>query len=147
MKKSILFGALAIFAISALGIQDANAQNVEAKAKKAESTAVVEKKEKPAATTVEQTPVKEKKADCCAEKAEAKKADCCAEKKTECKKADAKKADCCEKKNCESKKAAAEANGVKKDEKQPSVDKNVTKPVSKKEVKNMKFKAKVNYEN
>ena len=33
MKKSILFGALAFFAISAMGIQDANAQN-EVKVKK-----------------------------------------------------------------------------------------------------------------
>ena len=135
MKKSILFGALAFFAISALGIQDANAQNDASKNKKAESTeAVCPKKEKPAATTVEQTPVKEKKADCCSEK------------KADCKKADAKKADCCEKKNCDSKKAAAESETVNKEEKKPSADKNVSKPVTKKEVKNMKFKAKTTYE-
>ena len=73
MKKSILFGALAFFAISAMGIQNAAAQEVDTKAKKAESKAVaVEKKDAPSATTVRQEPVKEKKADCCADKKVAK---------------------------------------------------------------------------
>lgn len=93
MKKSILFGALAFFAISAMGIQNAAAQDVDTQAKKAESKAVVvEKKDAPSATTVKQEPVKEKKADCCA-------------KKTECKKAEAKKADCCANEKVEAKKA------------------------------------------
>ena len=83
MKKSILFGALAFFAISAMGIQDANAQN-EVKVKKAETTAVSEEQGKPSTSTVSQVPVKQKKDDCCAEKKEAK--DCCAEKKDACEK-------------------------------------------------------------
>ena len=61
MKKSILFGALAIFAISALSIHDATAQNVDKKAKKAETTTVTEKKAQPEATTVTQEPVKQNK--------------------------------------------------------------------------------------
>ena len=91
MKKSILFGALAFFAISAMGIQNAAAQDVDTQAKKAESKAVVvEKKDAPSATTVKQEPVKEKKADCCAnEKVEAKKAGCCTDRKpVEAQKAD-----------------------------------------------------------
>ena len=70
MKKSILFGALAFFAISAMGIQDANAQN-EVKVKKAETTAVSEEQGKPSTSTVSQVPVKQKKDDCCAEKKDA----------------------------------------------------------------------------
>ena len=89
MKKSILFGALAIFAMSALGIQDATAQNADTKAKKAETTTMTEKKTQPEASNVAQEPVKQKKGDCCAEKKDAKKGDCCAEKK------DMKKGDCC----------------------------------------------------
>ena len=65
MKKSILFGALAFFAISALGIQDATAQNVELKTKKSGTTAVVEKKENPTLSTDTQKPVEQKKAECC----------------------------------------------------------------------------------
>ena len=89
MKKSILFGALAFFAISAMGIQNATAQDVDAQAKKAESKAVsVEKKTAPTAITIKQEPVKEKKDDCCAKKEEVKKTDCCANKKEDVKKAD-----------------------------------------------------------
>lgn len=94
MKKSILFGALAMFAIGAMSIQDANAQNAEVKSKKAETT-VVKSEKQPAASTVAQEPVKQKKGDCCADKkacADKKKADCCADKKVA---ADQKKADCC----------------------------------------------------
>ena len=82
MKKSILFGALAFFAVSAMGIQDANAQEV--KVKKAENaTTVTVEKQTPSSTTVAQEPVKQKKDDCCADKtvsADKKKGDCCAEK-------------------------------------------------------------------
>ena len=81
MKKSILFGALAIFAMSALSIQDATAQNADTKAKKAETTTMTEKKTQPEASNVAQEPVKQKKGDCCAEKKDMKKGDCCAEKK------------------------------------------------------------------
>ena len=94
MKKSILFGALAMFAIGAMSIQDANAQNAEVKSKKAETT-VVKSEKQPTASAVAQEPVKQKKDDCCAEKnvsadkkkggecfADKKKVDnCCAEKK------------------------------------------------------------------
>lgn len=113
MKKSILFGALAFFAISAMGIQNATAQDVDTQAKKAGSKAItVEKKDASTTTAVKQEPVKEKKADCCAEKkTEVKKADCCAEKKTECKKAESKKADCC----AEKKVAKDDAKTVKPD--------------------------------
>jgi hypothetical protein len=107
MKKSILFGALAMFAIGALSIQDANAQNAEVKSKKAETT-VVKSEKQPTASTVAQEPVKQKKDDCCADKkacAEKKKADnCCEGKKVA---ADQKKADCCaDKKACADKKKA-----------------------------------------
>lgn len=84
MKKSILFGALAFFAISALGIQEANAQNAETKIKKTDITSVKEEKEaKPAPNAVMQEPVKQRKDDCCADKKVApdKKKECCAEKK------------------------------------------------------------------
>ena len=119
MKKSILFGALAFFAISAMGIQNATAQEVDAKAKKAESKAVaVEKKDAPSATTVRQEPVKEKKADCCAEK------------KAECKKADAKKADC-----CADKKVAKDDAKTVKSEAKPKIEKQPLKPSPKKDVK------------
>ena len=47
---------LAFFAISAMGIQDANAQN-EVKVKKAETTAVSEEQGKPSTSTVSQVPV------------------------------------------------------------------------------------------
>ena len=109
MKKSILFGALAMFAIGAMSIQEVNAQN-EVKVKKAETTTVKEKQEKPSAVTVTQEPVK-KKDDCCADKKLAtdkkESKDCCADKKkTEgcCDEkkvaADQKKpADCCADKN------------------------------------------------
>ena len=109
MKKSILFGALAFFAVSAMGIQDANAQEV--KVKKAENaTTVTVEKQTPSSTTVAQDPVKQKKDDCCADKkvsAEKKKGDCCAEKNVS---ADKKKGDCCSEKNvnCDKKKAKGE---------------------------------------
>jgi len=92
MKKSILFGALAFFAVSAMGIQDANAQEV--KVKKAENaTTVTVEKQTPSSTTVAQEPVKQKKDDCCAEKnvsADKKKGDCCSEKNVNCDKKKAK---------------------------------------------------------
>lgn len=100
MKKSILFGALAFFAVSAMSIQDVNAQNEEkANAKKIES--VSEKQEKAAPVKVAQEPVK-KKDDCCADKkvSAEKKSDCCAEKKVSAEK----KSDCCADKNVSEKK-------------------------------------------
>ena len=119
MKKSILFGALAFFAISAMGIQNATAQEVDAKAKKAESKAVVvEEKDAPSAATVKQEPVKEKKADCCAEK------------KAECKKAESKKADC-----CAEKKVAKDDEKAVKSEAKAKVEKEAVKPANKKAVK------------
>lgn len=114
MKKSILFGALAFFAVSAMGIQDANAQEV--KVKKAENaTAVSVEKQKPSSTTVAQEPVKQKKDDCCADKkvsAEKKKGDCCAEKNVS---ADKKKGDCCSEKNVNCDKKKAKGEGFKVD--------------------------------
>ena len=107
MKKSILFGALAFFAVSAMSIQDANAQNEEkAKVKKVES--VSEKQEKAAPVKVAQEPVK--KDDCCAEKkvSSEKKADCCAEKKVSEKK-DSK--DCCADKKMKEEKKNVKAEG------------------------------------
>ena len=107
MKKSILFGALAFFAVSAMSIQDANAQNEEkAKAKKIES--VSEKQEKAAPAKVVQEPVK--KDNCCAEKnvSSEKKADCCAEKKVSEKK-DSK--DCCADKKMKEEKKNVKAEG------------------------------------
>ncbi len=105
MKKSILFGALAFFAISAMSIQNVNAQVKEEKQETKKAVKMAEKEQAPAATM--QEPVKEKKGDCCAEKKDAKKGDCCAEKKDmkkgDCKaeKKDMKKGDCCaEKKDC-----------------------------------------------
>ena len=77
MKKSILFGALACFAISALGIQNATAQTPDLKAEKKEIS--TEKMKAP--TTINQEPVKQKKDDCCANKKVEKKDDCCANKK------------------------------------------------------------------
>ena len=83
MKKSILFGALAMFAISALSIQTVNAQTPEKKAD-SKSVQVTEKSKTPTVTTIGQEPV-QKKGDCCQEKkacADKKKgADCCADKK------------------------------------------------------------------
>ena len=77
MKKSLLFGMLAAFAISALSVHNLDAQNPVKKP-----------------TTTEKKV--EKKDDCCAEKKAScdKKAggECCAEKKVA---ADQKKADCC----------------------------------------------------
>lgn len=108
MKKSILFGALAFFAVSAMSIQDANAQNEEkAKAKKIES--VSEKQEKAAPVKVAQEPVK-KKDGCCAEKkvSSEKKADCCAEKKV-LEKKDSK--DCCADKKMKEEKKNVKAEG------------------------------------
>ncbi len=135
MKKSILFGALAFFAISALGIQNATAQNVDTQDKKAESKAVaVEKKTAPSAITIKQEPVKEKKADCCAKKnEEAKKAGCCANKKEEVKKADC----CAEKKAAKDESKAIKTNSKSRIEKEPM------KPSTKKEVKKAEKNMKV----
>lgn len=114
MKKSILFGALAFFAVSAMGIQDANAQEV--KVKKAENaTTVTVEKQTPSSTTVAQEPVKQKKDDCCADKkvsAGKKKGDCCAEKNVS---ADKKKGDCCSEKNVNCDKKKAKGEGFKVD--------------------------------
>ena len=82
MKKSILFGALAFFAVSAMSIENANAQTP-VKVKKAETTEVSKKSQAPSTTTVKQEPVK-KADDCCADKkvsADKKNVDCCADKK------------------------------------------------------------------
>lgn len=106
MKKSILLGALAFFAISAMSIQNVNAQVKEEKKEAQKTVKMAEKEHAPAATM--QEPVKQKKGDCCAEKKDVKKGDCCAEKK------DMKKGDCCaEKKDV---KHEGEKN-VKSDEK------------------------------
>lgn len=118
MKKSILFGALAMFAIGALSIQDVNAQNAEVKSKKTETT-VVKPEKQPVATTVAQEPVKQKKDDCCADKkacADKKKGDCCAEKKVVTSEKQV-KADC--KKECKhgDKKCDATKPALKKTEK------------------------------
>lgn len=87
MKKTVLFGALAMFAIVALGIQTAEAQNPVKKA-----DVKTEKKVEKKADADNQ-----KKDGCCtAKKADAnntKKADCCAAKK-----ADAKCSEKCDKK-------------------------------------------------
>ena len=83
MKKSILFGALAMFAIGAMGIQSANAQNPEVKTKPTSAKTVSIEKAKPADSKVAQEPVKQKKDDCCGSKAvsaDKKKRDCCADK-------------------------------------------------------------------
>ena len=104
MKKSILFGALAFFAVSAMSIQDLNAQNeVKANAKKVES--VSEKQENPSAVKVTQEPVKQddaKKVSCDKEKA----GSCCEGKKVA---ADKKKTDEC----CADKKMKAEEKKLK----------------------------------
>ena len=111
MKKSILLGALAFFAISAMSIQNVNAQVKEEKQETKKAVKMAEKEQAPAATM--QEPVKEKKGDCCAEKKDVKKGDCCAEKK------DMKKGDCCaEKKDV---KHEGEKN-VKSDEKNIKVE-------------------------
>ena len=70
MKKSILFGALAFFAISAMSIQNVNAQVKEEKQETKKAVKMAEKEQAPAATM--QEPVKEKKGDCCAEKKDVK---------------------------------------------------------------------------
>lgn len=107
MKKTILLGVMAMFAIGAMSIQTANAQNAEVKVKKAEAAKVTTKAEKPSTTTVAQEPVK-KTDDCCADKkisADKKKnAECC----------DAKKADN-DKKLAADKKARAERKALKVD--------------------------------
>lgn len=129
MKKSILFGALAMFAIGAMSIQDANAQNADVKSKKAETT-VSANAEKAAPSAVKQEPVKQKKDECCGAKAAApvqKKGECCGakaaapdQKKGECcgakaATADQKKGECCAnkqgcaaKQECKDTKKAAE---------------------------------------
>jgi hypothetical protein len=79
MKKSILLGALAFVAISAMSIQNVNAQVKEEKKEAQKTVKMAEKEQAPAATM--QEPVKQTKGDCCAEKKDVKKGDCCAEKK------------------------------------------------------------------
>ena len=85
MKKSILFGALAFLAVSALGIQNANAQTKDVKEQPKKVATVSEKEKAPVATEVVQEPVKQKKGECCTDKkvsADKKKAgECCADKK------------------------------------------------------------------
>ena len=106
MKKSILLGALAFFAISAMSIQNVNAQVKEEKQETKKAVKMAEKEQAPAATI--QEPVKEKKGDCCTEKKDVKKGDCCAEKK------DVKKGDCCaEKKDMKKGDCCAEKKDVK----------------------------------
>ncbi len=87
MKKTILLGVMAMFAIGAMSIQTANAQNAEVKVKKVEAAKVTTKTETPSTTTVAQEPVK-KTNDCCADKkvsADKKEnAECCDAKKAEC---------------------------------------------------------------
>ena len=80
MKKSILLGALAFFAFSALSIQDVNAQNNEVKKEPKQVVKADEKKTAPAATTTMQEPVKQKKDECCKEQKMEKKGECCKEK-------------------------------------------------------------------
>ena len=70
MKKSILLGALAFFAISAMSIQNVNAQDTKEKQETKKAVKMAEKEQAPAATM--QEPVKEKKGDCCAEKKDVK---------------------------------------------------------------------------
>lgn len=105
MKKSLLFGMLAAFAISALSVQNLDAQNP---VKKAPTETKVEKKSEKAVSADSK---EMKKDDCCAEKKATcdKKAggECCAEKKVA---ADQKKADC-----CEGKKVAADGKQMKAD--------------------------------
>ncbi len=67
MKKSILFGALAFFAISALGVTNATAQNADSKSDKTKTTTISVKEDVASSTTIAQEPVK-KKDDCCADK-------------------------------------------------------------------------------
>ena len=82
MKKQVLLGALAFFAIGAMSIHNAVAQEP---VKKEKAEKAIEKKEVKEAEAVEM------KADCCKEaKAGEKKADCCKEAKV-----GEKKADCC----------------------------------------------------
>ena len=113
MKKTILFGIMAMFAIGAMSIQTANAQNAEVKVKKAEAAKVTTKAEKPSTTTVAQEPVK-KTDDCCADKkisADKKKnAECC-----DAKKADNDKKVAADKKVRADRKARAERKALKVD--------------------------------
>ena len=80
MTKSILFGVLAFFAVSAMSVQSVDAQNP---VKKPATEKKVEKKAE-TATAADTKAVK--KDDCCASKAvsaEKKTDDCCADKKVE----------------------------------------------------------------
>ncbi|MBQ8957870.1 MAG: hypothetical protein IJ057_05145 [Bacteroidales bacterium] len=80
MKKSILFGVLAFFAVSAMSVQSVDAQNP---VKKPTTEKKVEKKAEAAASTESKVV---KKDDCCANKAgttEKKTDDCCANKKAD----------------------------------------------------------------
>ena len=112
---------MAFFAVGALSIGNANAQNSEVKVKKAENTTTVSvNKETPSATTVKQEPVKQTKADtkavkkddCCANKdvkADKKNSDCCAKDV----KADKKNSDCCADKQVKSDSKALKRDGKK----------------------------------
>lgn len=76
MKKSILFGVLAFFAVNAMSIQSIEAQNP---VKKSTTEKKVEKKTETTAVSAESNDVK--KDDCCANKnvaADKKAGDCCA---------------------------------------------------------------------
>ena len=82
MKKTILFGVLAFFAINAMGIQDAEAQNPVKK--QATTKKVTVKSENQEAEKAQVTDIKAEetvKKDCCADKKEVKKdckqSDCC----------------------------------------------------------------------
>ncbi len=122
MKKSILFGALAFFAVSTLSIQEANAQNeVKTISKKVE--AVNEQQNKPSAVKVEQEPVKQcdaKKVSCNKEKA----GNCCEGKKVA---ADKKKTDdcCADKKAMKAgeKKVKSEGKKLQKEAAKPNASK------------------------
>lgn len=108
MKKTILFGVMAMFAIGALSIQTANAQNADVKVKKSEAAKVSTKTETPSTTTITQEPVK-KTDDCCADK----KISADKNKKAECR--EAKKAEC--EKLATDKKAKADGRAMKAGEK------------------------------
>ena len=90
MKKTILFGVVAMFAIGAMSIQTAEAQNP---VKKSTTEKVTVKPEKQDAEKAPATAVS-------VEKKDAK--DCCANKKVSAEKKEAK--DCCSEKKCASEK-------------------------------------------
>lgn len=126
MKKSILFGVLAFFAVTAMGIQNANAQEV--KVKKAEkATTVSVEKQKPSTTTADQAPVKQKKDDCCDSKTvtadQKKTADCCDSKATT---ADQKKVGSSDQKKVKTDVKAKKADGKKVKKAEDKSSKRVT---------------------